>query len=214
MKDIPIFTTDCGVSSIILKEIPYREIAYIHIQDLQPGGLEEHLKECVGFCRAAGAERIYASGHEELTQYPLHTVICQMALALTVLPQPKANLFPVTEETVGRFREYYNKGMVSVDNAATLTAWDERQILTDGGAYFVHEDGGLLGIGWMKGSELAAIVSVKPGAGETIAQTLFTLADSDRITLEVASTNHKAIRLYEKLGFIQTGERSRWYQVF
>ena len=45
MRDFPVFATDFGVSSLVLKEIPYREEAYITIQDLQPDGFEEHLKE-------------------------------------------------------------------------------------------------------------------------------------------------------------------------
>ena len=32
MRDFPVFPTDCGVSSLILREIPYRAEAYIHIQ--------------------------------------------------------------------------------------------------------------------------------------------------------------------------------------
>ena len=72
MRDFPIFTTDYGVSSLILREIPYRQEAYIHIQDVQPDGFADHLKECVSFCRMAGAERIFARGHEMLADYPQH----------------------------------------------------------------------------------------------------------------------------------------------
>ena len=51
MKDIPIFDTDTGVSTLLLKEIPYRQTAYVKVQSVQPGGLREHLEECVSFCR-------------------------------------------------------------------------------------------------------------------------------------------------------------------
>ena len=33
------------------------------------------------------------------------------------------------------------------------------------------------------------------------------------VELEVVSTNQRAIRLYEKMGFIKTKEISRWYRV-
>lgn len=212
MKDIPLFTTEYGVASLILKEIPYKQVAFVHVQDVQPGQLKEHLEECIGFCRAAGAERVLAAGHEELEEYPLHSIVYKMSLAHT--PQePEAHLWPVTAETVDRWRELYNKGMRSFDNHATLTAFDENKIIESSGAYFVHRDGKLLGIGWMEGSQLLALVSAVPGMGETVARTLFTTVDTEQITLEVVSTNERAIRLYERMGFVKTSEIRRWYRI-
>lgn len=213
MKDIPIFTTEYGVASLIFKEIPYRGIAYVQIRDVQPGCLSELVQECGCFCRMAGAERVYAAGHEDLMQYPLSCVVEKMTLNLPQPAVPEACLWPVTEETVGRWREIYNQAMKEIDNAATQTSQDEKEICQSGGAYFVHEDGKLLGIGWMQESELLAIVSVIPGQGSRVAKTLFTLAEQDWITLSVASTNKRAKGLYRKLGFIKTGEVSRWYQI-
>ena len=43
--------------------------------------------------------------------------------------------------------------------------------------------------------------------------TLMSLVEGAGMTLEVASTNEKAIRLYEKLGFLRTAEKVRWYRV-
>ena len=180
MRDFPVFTTDYGVASLILKEIPYRALAFIHIQDVQPGQLKAHLEECVSFCRMAGAERVLAKGHEDLTDYPLHSIVYQMSMPPEP-GEPEANLWPVTEETVGQWREIYNKAMRDVDNHATLTGRDEKQIIGSGGAYFVHREGELLGTGWLEGSELLALVSVVPGMGETVARTLFTAAAADRI---------------------------------
>ena len=54
MRNIPVFTTEFGVGSLILREIPYRQEAYIRIQDT--GQPEIFLKECVDFCKTAGAE--------------------------------------------------------------------------------------------------------------------------------------------------------------
>lgn len=212
MKDFPLFTTDYGVASLILKEVPYRELAFIHIREVQPGGFEEHLKECVSFCRMVGAERILAKGHEELDRYPLHSIVYKMSMPLETR-EPEACLWPVTEETVTAWREIYNKGMRPFDNHATMTAHDEKKILQSGGAYFVHRDGQLLGIGWMEGNELLAVVSCVTGMGETVARTLFTTVEADTVTLQVVSTNERAIRLYERMGFIKTGEVSRWYRV-
>ena len=213
MRDFPIFPTDFGVASLVLKEIPYREEAYITVLDVQPDGLEAHLKECVSFCRMAGAEKIYAKGHEALERYPLHTAVYEMRGASQWDPEQVACLFPVTEETVGRWRAIYNERMAGVDNAGTLTGRDEKTILESGGAYFVHDNGTLLGIGWLENVKLLAVASVVPGAGTRVIQTLMTLVEGADMTLEVASSNERAIRLYEKLGFLKTREISRWYRV-
>ena len=212
MKDIPMFTTDSGVSSLILKEIPYKQLAFIHVQDVQSGQLKPHLEECISFCRMLGAEKILAKGHEELQSYPLHSVVVEMTL-MHDQREPEANLWPVTQESVTKWREIYNEAMGKFDNHATLTFHDEKRIVQSGGAYFAHRDGELLGIGWMDGQELLALVSVIPGMGETVARTLFTTVSSDKITLEVVSDNLRAVKLYERMGFVKTREVSRWYRL-
>ncbi len=208
-----MFPTEYGVASLTLREIPYREDAYIHVQDVQPGRMKELLEECGRFCRACGAESIFAGGVGDFSDFSYHGSVIKMTLALTENSKPRANLWPVTEQTVGMFRSIYNSAMARVDYAGTLTSKQEQEIINSCGTYFVHRDGTLLGLGWMEGEVLKAIVSVVPGAGEVVAQTLFTTVNTDRIRLEVASTNHRAIRLYEKLGFIQTGEAMRWHRV-
>ena len=106
-----------------------------------------------------------------------------------------------------------NERMAQVDNSATQEAKDENEILESGGAYFVHHEGELLGIGWIREEELLAVASVQPGAGERVMHTLMSLLPGETMTLEVVSTNRRAIRLYEKLGFVKTKEISRWYQI-
>lgn len=212
MQNFPLFTTEYGVSSLVLKEIPYRKTAYITIREVQPNEFEAHLKECAAFCRAAGAEKIYATGHEALAQYPLHTAILKMSATAWVDKEKLACLFPVTEATVERWRNYCNERMASTDNAATQEKRDEEKILKTGGAYFVHQDGQLLGIGWLDDCELLCVAAEK-GMGETVMHTLMSLVEGDTMTLEVASTNLRAIRLYERLGFLKIGERSRWYRL-
>ena len=213
MRDFPFFTTDFGIASLVLKQIPYRQEAYITLLEVQPEGLDDHLRECAAFCRMAGAERIYAKGHPALERYPLHTAVLEMRGTAWVDKEKLENLFPVTEATVSRWRQIYNERMKTVDNAGTLEARDEKEILESGGAYFVHHEGELLGIGWLEDTKLLAVAAVKPGAGERVMHTLMSLVEGADMTLEVASTNEKAIRLYEKLGFIQTAEVSHWYRV-
>lgn len=210
MKDISIFPTEYGVASLILREIPYRQEAYIRVQDVQPGMMELLVKECVDFCRACGAERIYWSAGNGDGQ--LHTVIYEMRGTAVVNPDMVEHLFPVTEETILQWRQLLNEKMVGVDNAATVTYSDQKELLESGGAYFVHHDGHLLGLGWLDGTRLMAVAAIEPGAGERVMHTLMSLVEGQSITLEVASTNRRAIRLYEKLGFIQTKEVRKWYR--
>lgn len=211
MKDFPVFPTAHGAASLILKEIPYRQEAFIHLQSTQEPELL--LQECISFCTACGAEKIYASGHGILETYPFHTAIWQLRGSLFLAEEEIPSMFPVTEKTVSKWRELYNQKMKQVDNASTLEARDEARILETGGAYFVHQSGELLGVGWLEEDRLSGIAAMKPGAGEKVVKAMQSLIPQQQITLEVASTNVKALRLYERLGFLKTTEVSRWYRV-
>ena len=214
MRDIPVFATDYGVASLILKEIPYRQTVYVHLRDVQPGKLEAMIDECVSFCRAAGAEKVFASGHAELSRYPLHTSIWLMqGKNMWRQAENLPELVPVQPEDVSVWRQIYNERMKNTDNAAYLSGADEKRILS-GGAYFVRAEDQLLGIGWIEENRLLAIAAVKRGAGEQIAKALFSAIDAQVIQLETASTNQRAIRLYERLGMTKTEEISRWYRIF
>ena len=212
MRNIPVFTTEYGVGSLILREIPYRQEAYIRIQDTKEP--EAFLGECVDFCKAAGAERIYGTGHPCCENYPLHTAVLQMQGDVTGLGDTDAAVFPVVEKNLSRFREIYNEKMSRVPNASFLTEADAREILKEGSGYFVHREGELLGIGVVKEPRLLALAACRKGAGETVVKALcHTFADR-QVLLEVASANGKAFLLYERLGFVPTAELSRWYRIF
>lgn len=213
MRDFPFFTTEYGVASLILKEIPYRKQAYIRILDVQEDSFDEYLAECVSFCRMCGAEQIFAEGHEQLSKYPVYTAVNRMQGRIPFDPEKTASLFPVTEKTVSRWRGLYNEAMRNVDNAGTLEARDEKQILAGGGAYFVHEDSDLLGIFWLEDTKLLAIAALQRGAGERVMHTMLSVTDGEPVWMEVASTNARAIRLYEKMGFVPTAQLRCWYCV-
>lgn len=212
MKDISMFTTEYGIASLALAEIPYKAEAYIRIQTVMPGKLGALIEECVDFCRACGAERIFAAGEADLERYPLHSVVYEMQ---GDAPEGDiACLWPVTAETMERWRRLANDRLSGVDNAATITSKLATEIVATGGAYFIHDNGNLLGIGWVENDTMHLLATVVPGVGDVVMRTLLTAAGSDRIRLEVASTNEKALRLYEKKGFLITSELRRWYRVF
>lgn len=212
MRNFPFFDTEFGVASLVLKEVPYRREAYITVLSaLQP---EELIRECVSFCRMVGAEKIYAKGHDCLEAFPLHTILYEMRRNACVEADKVKRLWPVTERTVSQWRTMMNERMAAVDNAATLEAGDEKRILESGGAYFVHEDGECLGGFWLDDGEIRLITALMPGAGERVMHTLYSIIPGAPLRLEVASTNKRAVRFYEKLGFLKVREVSRWYRVF
>lgn len=211
MRDFPVFTTEYGVASLVLREIPYQGIAYITILDsLEPDKL---LAECVSFCRVCGAERICACGHESLEKYPLYTALWEMRCGKDTIPDTDAALWPVQESTLGKWREIYNQKVVCVPNGAWMTEKAAHEMLEKGDGYFVHRDGELLGIGLVSGSVIDWVASVRPGAGKDVVCALNHAIMEDAVSLTVAEANPKAVELYEKLGFIRTKEEKRWFMV-
>lgn len=213
MRDFPIFPTQYGLVSLILREIPYRAVAYIRIQSCEEEHFGPLMQECVSFCRGAGAERVLATGHRMLQAYPEICQILKMRGQARVDREKLEALFPVTEATISHWREIYNQRMKNVDNAGTLEQRDEAELLKSYGAYFVHRNGMLLGIGWLDDTKLLALASVQNGAGERVLNTLLSLVEGEQVELDVVSTNRQAIALYERMGFVTTGIVSQWYEV-
>ena len=211
MKNIPVFTTQFGVASLILKEVLYKGEAYIKIQDARDP--EKLLEECCDFCRAVGAQRIYASGHACLEKYSLHTAVYKMTVNRESLADTDAALFPVTVQTLEQWREIYNRSMMQVANASYMTESDGKKMLNDGDGYFIHKDGVLMGIGKASDDRIDAVVSCMPGAGSEVVMALTHALSGEQICLEVASVNTRAIALYERIGFVKTAEISRWFFV-
>ena len=203
-----MFTTDFGIASLILKEIPYRAEAYIRLQATdQPEAL---LRECVGCCRACGAQRFYATCHPYLEKYPLHTAVVRMQCSADSLPVGDAALFPVLPETLEMWRGIYNERMAGVPNASYMTEKDGKTMLSAGDGYFVHRGGQLLGIGKASFGKIEAVISTVPGCGKDVVLALATLLTEETVSMEVASANQRAVKLYERLGFVPTEELSRW----
>lgn len=211
MKDIPVFNTENGVASLFLREIPCRKRAHIKLQSTQ--NPEALLRECVDFCRLCGAEWIDAAGHEYLEQYPLITAILAMQRPREGLAETDACLLSVTESTVQQWLDIYNERMADIPNAAYMDSADGKKLLKTGDGYFVHRDGKLLGIGKAAGDFIDTVISVVPGMGETVALALASILTEDTVKLMVASENHRAVGLYQRMGFVKTGELSRWYKI-
>lgn len=209
MRDIEMFTTSNGIASLILRSIPTQQTAYIHLQSsVTP---EELLKECVAFCRSAGAEQIFATGHSFLESYPLFTTVCSLRGTVSDVGESDCCLFPVTEKTWPEFCAIYNEKMASVPTAQMLRLLDREEYEKD--SYFVHKDGAVMGIGILRNNRIDAIAACRKGAGRDVLAALCRLICGEEITLEVAENNHKAMALYTRCGFLKTGETARWYKI-
>jgi len=211
MKDIPVFTTEYGVASLILKEIPYRKRAHIKLQATQEP--DKLLEECVAFCRACGAEWIDAAGHEYLEKYPLITEMWLMTCSRDEIEETDACLFPMTDQTVDRWLEIHNQRMTDVPNAAYLDRKDGREFLENGDCYFIHRNGKLLGIGKAAEDYIDIVIAAESGMGETVVRALCSALTEDVIRIVVASANERAVRLYQRIGFVPTRVLSRWYRI-
>ena len=211
MRDFPMFTTEYGIASLILKEVPYREEAYIILQSTEQP--EQLLEECISFCRMVGAEKIFVRGHAIAETYPHYCSIYEMRGQIPLNEAKVEHLWPVTKETVGQWREFLNSQLRQIDNAGTLDGKMEQEILNCGDAYFIHRSGEMLGAGWIVDGELKLIAAREKGMGQRVLHTLLSVSEPEQIRLEVASTNIRAIRFYEKMGLVKTAELRSWYLV-
>lgn len=209
VRDIPIFTTEQGIASLELSQIPGKGCAYVRLRDVREGKLVPFLEECESFCTNAGAERIFASGEGLEAVLPEQAVIWEMEGPIQ--PASGASLILVTEKTVESWRQRYNEAMQPVDHARLLAWTDRSRILESGGAYFVCGEEGPLGLGWAEGQKLLALAAFLPGQGARVLKTLMGLVPGNKLTLEVASTNLRALRLYERFGFQKIKVVDRWY---
>ena len=211
MRDIPMFTTGLGAASLTLSQVPYTQQSYIRIHaSCEP---ELFLRECYEFCRAAGAEKVYATGHPVCQKFPEHTSIMEMRASIDTIGDTDAALFPVMQDSLEQWRTIYNEKIRRVPNGAWKSYLDGQSLLQAGDGYFIHRNGELLGIGKASGDRIDWVASVKNGAGADVVRALCHALTGETVRLEVAASNIKALKLYESLGFIGTCMLSVWYSI-
>lgn len=211
VRDFPIFTTQYGIASLVMREIPYRQRAYIKILDsCQP---LELMQECCSFCTAVGAERVYGSGDPILSLYPCYAKLLEMQCDRNKLPLTSAVTVAVTADRLNLWKQIYNEKMSQVPNASYMDDISANKMLSDGSGYFVYQKDHLIGIGKISDGTIEALAAVEPGMGQDIVAALSGLLKKDVVRLQVAQENTRAMALYQRLGFTVTEEISCWYQI-
>ena len=211
MRDFPMFTTENGIVNLVLREIPYRKKSYIKILDsCEPVKL---LEECRDFCRAVGAEEIYASGHNCLEVYPVYATILEMECDRKKLIHIDAVAEPVARASAEEWKNIYNTRMKAVPNASYMDDAAIKQMLQDGSGYYIYEQQHVIGIGKVENNRLEALASVVPGKGEAVVCALAKTVSDEMIILRVAEENTPAMRLYQRLGFVVKEQISKWYKI-
>lgn len=200
MKDIPLFTGSHGIASLILREIPYRREAYVHLRaafDSQ----EALIRECESFCRMVGAEHTYVSGKGDFTGYPVYATLIERSIFCRNLPKTAARAVPTDEADTWLclYRETF-KAVPAANSCPEAR-----------GFYFIEQDGQRIGIGQIEGNCLRSVAALQTGKGADCVCAMAALCEGESLTLLCAEENLPAMRLYDKLGFSRGNVQEVWY---
>ncbi len=202
MRDIPLFTVTDGMASLILHEIPFRGEAYVWIRTVygRIGGLME---ECAGFCRAAGAEKIYFSGNADLSAYPVHAKLIYRSAEAKSLPPTRAvaKVAPDPKAWAESYRERFRCVPAAQSTPSTEGLYD----------IYLGEDP--IGIGQVKDDLILSVASLRPGMGRDCLCALAEVSQSPTLRLVCAEENLPAMKLYDRLGFSRGEVKEVWYSM-
>ena len=210
-----MFTGAHGVATLVLKEIPWSGCGYVIVRSVWTDA-EAFLRECLGFCRACGAERVYAS-------WECESLPAEHAYDMVQMERPKAGLplgGPVelevlTKENATEFLQVYDRCFRDVPNAASYGQRDIARLLGEDTAYLVRREGVCAAIAEIskEGLEAVAVLPEHHGLGYDVTLAVLPMVPSKTLRLKVASTNERAVALYARLGFAETAILSRWWNV-
>ncbi|MFI3312871.1 MAG: hypothetical protein R3Y62_03205 [Eubacteriales bacterium] len=206
MKNIPLFTSEYGLATLILEEIPTKGLGFIIIRSTD--NLSGLLSDGVKFCHMCGAETVYATAEAPIPGYPLAYEILEFSAKKNQLPAPIGDLklVPITAENQDTLLSYYEEAFRNVQGSGQYSK--ETQ---DGFLAYVGEK--LVGIGAISEGKLEVIATLEPGMGYALATHLLAKIPEEIITLEVSSTNEKALNLYKKLKFSQTAVLKTYHKI-
>ena len=219
MNNIPVFTGQGGTATLILREIPVSQRAYILLRTVLPGMAENLVAECASFSKMCGAEEVFVSWADGDLPFlsPAYDIYL-LHVSKSALPEGKpVQLTPMTPENDAIYQRIYNRCFSHVSHAASYDRGQIARIYREHQRAFLalDEEGRPYGIGELHGDELAAIAVLPKyrGRGMDLAVALLNLCTGEDLHVTVASDNDAAMRLYEKLGFHLFGVESKWFQV-
>lgn len=217
MQNIPVFTAANGMASLVLREIPYSGKAYVMLRAVWNGQTEALLQECAGFCRAAGADTVYATdGKNELPAVHAYDIL-RLTLHRQALPplQRQVELVPVSAENGSDYLHIYNGCFRPVPGAASYDRKDLRRLMEQGTGFLAKNRGEFAGVVELEPDGIAgiAVLPAHRGLGYDLALTALHRLQADVLQLKVADTNLPALKLYRRLGFGEDTTVSRWWRL-
>lgn len=202
MKDIPIFSCTEGVATLILREIPTRGEGFVLVRAVFTE-LSALLREGAAFCRAAGAQRVYASGEADFSGYPIYARLIARSIARSALPDTAARAVSVAEADGALWTALYRQRFAEVPAAGSLARAEN--------AYWIFDGEERIGLGSLSADRLDAVAALAPHRGADCVCALAACAQGDELHLLCARENLPAMRLYDRLGFSTEAEKEIWY---
>ena len=217
MKNIPMFTSSYGLATLILKEIAWNGRAYVLVRSVWNDQTAALLDECRSFCRAVGAEEIYASWDAEELPAEHAWDMIDMACPKSALPAPRqtVELEQATPETAEDYLRIYNQCFRDVPAAASYDRKSLEPLYGEEMIWLAKVHGQYAAVAEIskEGLEGIAVLPEFRGLGFDLAATVLRMVPSTEVRLKVASTNVRARRLYDRLGFAEVGISRRWYRL-
>ena len=217
MKNIPMFTGQHGMATLVFRELSYSGCAYVLVRAVWNGETAAFLEECRSFCRAVGAEKIYASWEENaLPANHAYDVLglCREKSGLS-LPRREVELEELRPANGADYLQIYNTCFRPVSGAASYDKQDLQRLYGQDCAFLAKIDGEYAAVAEIskEGLESIAVMPQYSGLGYDLSLTVLPMVPSLTLRLKVASTNRRALELYQRLGFEQENIRSRWYEL-
>ena len=213
MKDIPVFTGAHGVATLVLRQIPWSGTAYVLVRAIWDDA-KGFLEECLGFCRACGAQKVYATNGMEELPLPHAYDMCTFSMEKTALPKGEtleAEL--LTGENQKDFLSVYDTCFRTLPNAAAYEEKTLHTMIQEQTAFLYRRCGVPAAIAQIskQGLETIGVLPAFRGLGYPLALTVLPMVPNLTLHLKTISVNHSALELYRRLGFKPAGTESRWW---